>query len=439
MVARSVVVMEQSLTMEQRRECIAAAREALAGIDESLWQAPSGGGLAELLGEVDALGAACDAAKTAVVAEAMDRGETSDGAAAMTVTQWVREHAPSTRAGGARQIVEVAAAFAKPVNAPVRDAVRSGQLPVGSAAAVVAEADRLRPQLVEGADPHVLQGLIDIAVKHGPRGCRMLRTALIAKYGQDGELQLQQDAARRFVSLSQPMEDGTGIAEYRLVLDMEGKAVLEAALGPLSAPKPVEGERDLRTSDQRRGEALVDLVGKAVAADTGVGTNPKTQLIVTMDWESLASAVRGAGVTVGGSDGGTMLAPETVRRLACDASIVPMVLGSEGEILDQGRAVRFFSTAQTRRLWLRDQGCTFPGCSMPPHWAAAHHLIHWADFGPSDVSNAALLCKHHHTIVHRRRLAGQVVRDETGERVEWDLTRGSYDALLARRAAQEPA
>jgi hypothetical protein len=76
---------------------------------------------------------------------------------------------------------------------------------------------------------------------------------------------------------------------------------------------------------------------------------------------------------------------------------------------------------------------------MPPHWTDAHHLVHWADFGSSDLSNAALLCERHHTIVHQRRLAGQVVTDVEGERVQWDLTHGSYDALLARRAAQEPA
>ena len=431
--------MQGSLTVEQRRERIAAAREALAGIDASLWQVPSGGGLAALLGEVDALGSACESAKVEIVGEAMERGETGEGSAAMTVTQWVRHHAPSTRAGGAGQLVAVAQAYRKPANAPIVQAIQAGVLPVRSAAVVLAEADRLRPLLVDGAEPHVLAGLITMAAQHGPRGCRMVRPALLAKYGQDGELQSQQDVARRFLSLSQPVEDGTGTAEYRLVLDVEGKAVLEAALGPLSAPKPVEGERDLRTSDQRRGEALVTLVRRAVTSGEAVGTNPKAQLIVTMDWESLASGVRGAGVTVGGSDTGTMLAPETVRRLACNASVVPVVLGSDGEILDQGRAVRFFTPAQTRRLWLRDGGCTYPGCSMPPHWTDAHHLVHWADFGPSDLGNAALLCERHHTIVHSRRYAGRVVQGDAGERVEWDRTLGSYDQLLARRAAQEPA
>jgi hypothetical protein len=139
--------------------------------------------------------------------------------------------------------------------------------------------------------------------------------------------------------------------------------------------------------------------------------------------------------------------------------VIPVVLGSSGEVLDWGRERRFFSGAQTKRLWLRDGGCTYPGCDAPPQWADGHHLVHWADGGPSDLSNAALLCERHHTIVHTRRLAGRVVRkgastgsgrgghggrggdgggrggDGGGDRVEWDLTRGSYDDLLARRTA----
>ena len=445
-VTSTVVVMEQDLTLTQHRERLAAALESMRALEGVLWQAPSSGsetgaaqGLAALLGEVDALGGACDAARVAVTAEAIARGETSSGAAALTVTQWVRRHAPSTRGGGAGQVAALAAAFAKPANAPVKTALDSGRLPVRSAAVVVLEADRLRPALAPGAEPHVLEGLIAMAADQGPRGCRLLRPALLAKYSHDGQLQLEQDHARRFVALSQPIEDGTGIAEYRLSLDPEGRAVLEAALGPLSAPRPVEGERDLRTSDQRRGEALITLVRRAVSAGEGVGSSSKAQLIVTMDWESLASGLRGAGRTLGGSDAGTLLAPETVRRLSCDATLIPIVLGSSGEILDQGRAVRFFTLAQTRRLWLRDGGCTYPGCSMPPHWADAHHLVHWADFGASDLDNAALLCERHHTVVHSRRLAGTVASGPAGAHVVWDLRLGSYDDLLAKRAAQEPA
>ena len=172
----------------------------------------------------------------------MSRGETGSGPEALSPVGWVRRHAPSTVAGGAGQVVAVAQAFAVAGNAPVKDAVLSGVLPVRSAAVVVSEADKLLPSLVEEARPTVLEGLIQIAAQEGPRGCAGCARVL-ARYGLDGQLQREQDGGKRFVALSQPWVDELGVAEYRLTLDPEGRAVLEAALGPLSAPRPVEGER----------------------------------------------------------------------------------------------------------------------------------------------------------------------------------------------------
>ncbi|SES48588.1 HNH endonuclease, partial [Pedococcus cremeus] len=161
-------------------------------------------------------------------------------------------------------------------------------------------------------------------------------------------------------------------------------------------------------------------------------------LLLTMSYDDLKDRL-GAATTLGGLDAGTHLPPETVRRLCCDGSVIPVVLGGDGEVLDWGLEKRFFTDAQTKRLWLRDGGCTYPGCGAPPQWTDAHHLVHWADLGPSDLDNGALLCERHHNIVHTRRLAGRVVQGSFGERVEWDLTRGSYDDLLARRAASNTA
>jgi len=265
----------------------------------------------------------------------------------MTTVQWVRFHAPATRAGGAAVIVSVATAFGKAVNQPVKEAVESGRLPVKSAAAVVSEADKLRPLLAEAAEPHVLEGLVTMAEQHGPSGCRMLRDALLAKYGREGVLQDQQNTGKSFISLSQPVDTGADTFEYRLTLDVEGKAVLEAAIGPLSAPQPVEGERDLRSSDRRRGDAFVEIVRRAVAAGEERGKTNKTTLVLTMSYEDLKDRL-GAAMTLGGLDAGTHLAPETVRRLCCDGSIIPVVLGSNGEVLDQGREERYFTDAQTK-------------------------------------------------------------------------------------------
>ena len=450
------------LDLAARRRALEAARAALTGVGDVLHQA-GGDDLGPLLGELDRLVVAGEAGRVAVVGEAMARGEMGSGRA-QTVVQWVTGWAPSLRAGGAAQVVAVATAFGKRVNAPVQQAVDAGSLPVRSAATVVAEFDRLRPILGEPVQAPVMRTLIETAAEAGPGGCRRVRPWLLARFGLAGSLQEEQDAAKRFIALSRPHDDGTGIFEYRLRLDLEGKSVLEAAVGPLSAPHPADGVRDLRPSEQRRGDALVELVQRAVQAGESVPTTAKAQLFVTLDYSTLADSVRvnadagagasartdcgvgargamllRAGATMGGADSGTLLGPETVRRLACDASIIPVVLGARGEVLDFGHEKRLFTPAQTKRLWLRDGGCTFPACPAPAHWCQAHHLVHWADFGPTDLDNAALLCRHHHTTVHKRRLAGTLVHDEEGERVDWDLTRGSYDLLLAQRQARRRA
>jgi len=141
----------------------------------------------------------------------------------------------------------------------------------------------------------------------------------------------------------------------------------------------------------------------------------------------LQGRCRGAGLT----SFGEVLSTDVVRRLACDAQVVPVVLGTRGEILDQGEAIRLFNRSQIRHLWLRDKHCTFPGCHKPAAWTDAHHLLHWAHGGPTDTWNAALLCRAHHSVVHTHRYAGRVVEGAHGPFVQWDLTRGSYDAMLA--------
>ena len=89
------------------------------------------------------------AGRVGSAAEAISRGETGSGAAALTPVQWVRRHAPSTRSGGSAQIVAVAKVFSVPGREAVKDAVLSGELPVSSAAVVASEADKLAPLLAD--------------------------------------------------------------------------------------------------------------------------------------------------------------------------------------------------------------------------------------------------------------------------------------------------
>jgi hypothetical protein len=90
----------------------------------------------------------------------------------------------------------------------------------------------------------------------------------------------------------------------------------------------------------------------------------------------------------------------TVQRLACDDWITRLVFDPAGEILEQGRRTRLFSSAQRRAIRVRDGGCVFPGCDRPPEWCDVHHLVPWSQGGPTDITNGAALCRGHHRLVH---------------------------------------
>ena len=95
------------------------------------------------------------------------------------------------------------------------------------------------------------------------------------------------------------------------------------------------------------------------------------------------------------------VAAAILRKIACDADIIPALLGTRGEILDLGRKTRLFTPAQRTALTARDQGCAFPDCTIPAPWCEAHHITYWSRNGPTTTSNGVLLCSHHHHLVHK--------------------------------------
>ena len=126
-------------------------------------------------------------------------------------------------------------------------------------------------------------------------------------------------------------------------------------------------------------------------------------LLVTLDHETLTRSLAGSGGNqpgCGATLDGASVSAESIRRLACEADLIPMVLGTNGEVLDQGRRRRLVTPAQRVRLAVRDRGCTIPGCTVPATWCDAHHHDPWHTGGPTDLTNAVLLCSHHHHRIH---------------------------------------
>jgi hypothetical protein len=91
----------------------------------------------------------------------------------------------------------------------------------------------------------------------------------------------------------------------------------------------------------------------------------------------------------------------TIRKIACDADIIPVVLGGEGQVLDVGRASRVFPPHIRKAITARDQGCAFPQCTIPAPWCEAHHITYWSRGGTTGTGNGTLLCSHHHHVIHK--------------------------------------
>ena len=386
--------MGQTPTIQARRAAVAAACSLMSGLSDAV-VGVGNDDLGPFLREVDDLSQQMEAARVALLAEALSRGVVA-ASDCPTAAAWVIQWAPTFRAGGAAQLVSVAHATRAARNTALAAAVLGARVGVRNAAVALAEMDKLGPRLRDEAVEAVWAGFVQVATDHGPNEIRGLRDQLIAVHGQEGEFARRQDQLKYGVSLSQSFDDD-GMAVYRLRLDPEGKEVLEAILGPLSVPRPVEGCADLRNSDQRRGDALVEICRRAAAAGGAAPNAPKAALWVSVGLAELQSGC-GAGSTLGGQ----LLSIQTIRRIACDAMIIPVVLGTGSQILDVGRAKRLFTGGLLAALRLRDKGCTIPGCTAPPQWADAHHIIHWLEGGKTSLLNGTLICPRHHTIAHQR-------------------------------------
>ncbi|MDR6685699.1 hypothetical protein J2Y41_001254 [Arthrobacter sp. 1088] len=93
--------------------------------------------------------------------------------------------------------------------------------------------------------------------------------------------------------------------------------------------------------------------------------------------------------------------PNTIRKIACDADILPVLLGTDSRVLDIGRTSRIFPPHIRKAITARDQGCAFPDCTMPAPWCEAHHITYWSHGGATSTENATLLCSHHHHLIHK--------------------------------------
>ena len=136
-------------------------------------------------------------------------------------------------------------------------------------------------------------------------------------------------------------------------------------------------------------------------------------MIVKLDYHQLHQQAAGAGLVAEGEQ----LSAGELRRVCCDAGLVPVVLGTASEVLDVGRTARLVTSAIRTALVQRDGGCTFPGCDARPTVCEAHHVVPWWAGGATALTNLTLLCHHHHALVEPARYA---IRDQWQVRIAAD-------------------
>jgi 5-methylcytosine-specific restriction endonuclease McrA len=166
---------------------------------------------------------------------------------------------------------------------------------------------------------------------------------------------------------------------------------------------------DPPTMEQQQADALALLAETALHHDLDPGApGERYQVVVHVDADVLADP-EAPGQSV--LEDGARVPAGTSQRLACDASRVVMRHDPEGRVVEVGARTRTIPPALRRALHHRDRGCRFPGCGV--RFGQGHHIRHWAQGGPTTLSNLAILCRRHHRAVHEE--GYQVDRQPDGE------------------------
>jgi hypothetical protein len=194
------------------------------------------------------------------------------------------------------------------------------------------------------------------------------------------------------VVISGRLEPEAGALLMR-ALDAARETLYQRSRAEARAEDPAQEPPDF---EQQSADALALVAETALHHELDPGApGERYQVVVHVDAPVLADvAQRGQSVL----DDGMHVPAATSQRLACDASRVVMTHDEDGTVLEVGARTRTIPPSLRRALQHRDQGCRFPACGV--RVTEGHHIVHWANGGPTTLSNLALLCRRHHRTVH---------------------------------------
>jgi hypothetical protein len=337
------------------------------------------------------------AARLALTQEAVAQGVPAD--AGNSVAGWLRGLL-NADPHSANEDARLAAVLDDP-DSPTMAALATGAIRVGHARVITRAVQQLRAAKVDaGQVAKAEQLLLEQAATFDP--LLLSRLARSVRYHlepaeADLEKQEQRQLKQRELTFFEDT-DGSGMTLVRGRLDPWAAAIVQAALDPLAAPHPAaDGAADPRSASRRRADALVQLCEQALTGDQlPEQGGERTTVVVTMPMDTLLH-LPGMPALL---PNGLPLSAAAARKAACDAGILPIVLGSASEPLDVGRRTRLWPAGLRRAITQRDGGCSRPGCDRPPQWCQIHHIQHWAHGGPTNLDNGVMVCDRCHDLVH---------------------------------------
>ena len=390
-------------------DVLAAVRSALVGLMENTWSARTSEELLAAMKEIARLKSALAALEMQVALEI------DEGSHATVEDQWqsTADFLTETAGGycGAGRRTLRTARELESTRDATRSALRDGHISPEHAEVIVNAIKKLPTdeELRTSAEALLLEHAeslnasdLKIAGEHlweviDPEGYARDLAAKVKKQERSAQL-------NRFFKV---VEDGLGGVKIKGSGTTEDGAVIKAALSALAAPAAEDFEhsdpdsgcsgKDTRDHGARMWDALIDSCQRALDSEqlpSDHGRKPRVSVIV--EYDKLESAVGMATL-----DTGDRISATAVRKLACDAEIIPVVMSREGVILDVGRASRLVTPGIWDALVVRDRTCAFPGCRRPPIACDAHHIVAWIAGGKTSLDGLVLLCRLHHTLIHQ--------------------------------------
>jgi hypothetical protein len=328
------------------------------------------------------------------VAAHADRNQVGDASGATSAAVWWAHQTRMTQREAARKM-KLARALES--HDPVGHALAAGEVLTDQAQVITDVVEALPDTVQPGVRTQARDHLLDAARHFDARALRIqgrrILDVVAPEVGEAEEakqLAAEEKKAEQNARLTMH-DDGHGQTHGRFSLPTWVADMLRKQLHALAAPKAGGQGFD----PHGMGLAFAEYIRRYPTDQLPQAGGVSAAVVVTMTLETLLGGLKAAQL-----DTGTMISPGLARKLACEAGVIPVVLGGKSQPLDVGRKRRFHTKAQRIAMAVRDQGCAAQGCERPGSWCHAHHLTPWSAGGGTSVKDGVLLCPRHHTLAH---------------------------------------